>query len=346
MADSPPAAPATTAASRAKHIGARIEDGIRAWRERRGRRRGLVPTVVPYVGYGGEGWIRVLGRVVLSKPGIARADRLTNLRGWRSFTSVAVSDVTVTVTAGAVTGVIRSDRGGVLDERVEADLPPGWNTVHLSIGDADQVEVPVFVVDEAIGFGIVSDIDDTVMVTSLPRPFLAAWNTFVLNEHARRAVTGMPVLYERLVEAHPGAPVIYLSTGAWNVVPALSRFLSRNMYPRGALLLTDWGPTQDRWFRSGAEHKRASLARLAAEFPGIRWLLIGDDGQKDETIYGEFAERLPDRVAAVAIRQLTVGEAVLAGGRSHAGDHPDETRWVYSPDGAGIAEQLQEFGLI
>ena len=27
------------------------------------------------------------------------------------------------------------------------------------------------------------------------------------------------------------------------------------MYPDGALLLTDWGPTKDRWFRSGQEHK-------------------------------------------------------------------------------------------
>ena len=32
---------------------------------------------------------------------------------------------------------------------------------------------------------MVSDIDDTVMVTALPRPLLAAWHTFVVNEHAR-----------------------------------------------------------------------------------------------------------------------------------------------------------------
>ena len=43
------------------------------------------------------------------------------------------------------------------------------------------------------------------MVTALPRPLLAAWNTFVLDEHARMAVPGMAVLYERLVTAHPGA---------------------------------------------------------------------------------------------------------------------------------------------
>jgi phosphatidate phosphatase APP1 len=205
----------------------------------------------------------------------------------------------------------------------------------------------VFIVDPAVEFGIVSDVDDTVMVTALPRPLLAAWNTFVLDEHARRPVPGMAVLLERLTRSHPGAPVIYLSTGAWNVAPTLTRFLSRQLYPAGALLLTDWGPTHDRWFRSGLDHKRESLARLATEFPNIRWLLVGDDGQHDEDTYGEFADAHPANVAAVAIRQLSNSEAVLAGGRSKAdGPQKNRTRWVYAPNGAGLAERLGGAGLL
>ena len=88
-------------------------------------------------------------------------------------------------------------------------------------------------------------------------------------------------------------------------MPTLSRFLGRNLFPRGPLLLTDWGPTPDRWFRSGLDHKRTNLRRLAEEFPQLRWLLIGDDGQHDEELYGEFADDHPDHVSAVAIRQLT-----------------------------------------
>jgi phosphatidate phosphatase APP1 len=218
--------------------------------------------------------------------------------------------------------------------------------VKLSIAERS-VELRVFVVADDVTFGVVSDVDDTVMVTALPRPFLAAWNSFVLNEHARTPVAGMAVLYERLTRAHPESPVVYLSTGAWNVVPTLTRFLSRNLYPRGALLLTDWGPNHERWFRSGPEHKRQSLERLAAEFPGIRWLLIGDDGQADERIYGAFARRHPQHVRAVAIRQLTPGEAVLAGGRTPSKEHGDQTvPWVYASDGAGLSGQLGELGLL
>ena len=93
------------------------------------------------------------------------------------------------------------------------------------------------------------------------------------------------------------------------------------MYPSGALLLTDWGLTQDRWFRSGQEHKHRNLERLAKEFPDMRWLLIGDNGQHDEQIYSGFAQDHADKVAAIAIRQLSVSESVFAGGHSEDGDH-------------------------
>ncbi len=323
---------------------ARIEDAIQEFREKRARKRGLLPTVIPYAGYGGSGWVRVLGRVLLT-----REPRTTrpSVRGWRSFTSVAVNDVTVVVTVGGVEHRVHADRGGVIDARVPSDLFPGWHTVTIrsddpTSDDGPPVEAPVYVVDGAATQGIVSDIDDTVMVTALPRPFLAFWNTFVLNEHARTPTPGMAVLYDRLTESRPGTPFIYLSTGAWNVAPTLQRFLTRNLYPRGPLLLTDWGPTHDRLFRSGRDHKVQNLKRLAEEFPAIKWTLIGDDGQHDEEIYGEFALAHPENVEAVAIRQLSDAEAVLAGGRSKAADYSRRTDvpWIYGPDGAEIARQF------
>lgn len=329
------------------HRAARIEDAFHIWREQRGRRRGLVTTIVPYAGYGSPGWIRVLSRVVLAR-GEAPAPRAEKVRGWRSFFSIPVADTVVTVTVDGTDHRVTPMRGGVLDARIEVDLAPGWHTVTLRTDDSEPVSAPVFVVDPASAFGLISDVDDTVMVTALPRPFLAAWNTFVLDEHARAPVAGMAVLYDRLTRAAPGMPVIYLSTGAWNVAPTLTRFLGRHLYPRGPLLLTDWGPTHDRWFRSGREHKRTSLERIAAEFPAMKWLLVGDDGQHDEEIYGEFAERHPQNVAAVAIRQLSPGEAVLAGGRSKAGSpegHAD-IPWFYAPGGAGLARQLTDAGLL
>ena len=330
------------------HRAVRLDQAVQRWRARRARDAGSIAEVVPYTGYGSTSWVRVLARVLLAKPPERRADVPTGARGWRNFIGVSVENARVHVRIGEQSFEVQADRSGVIDVVVDVDLEPGWHQIGLSSEGSAVATALVFVVDPETTFGVVSDIDDTVMVTALPRPLLAAWHTFVVNEHARATTPGMPVLYERLTTRHPGAPLIYLSTGAWNVAPTLTRFLSRNLYPAGALLLTDWGPTGDRWFRSGPEHKRGSLERLAREFPQIKWLLIGDDGQHDESIYGEFVKEHPGNVAAVCIRQLTPSEAVLAGSsfRGHPTSRDSTVPWLYASDGAGLADQLERIGLL
>lgn len=345
-------------ALKVRHRAARVSDRIREWREQRARRTGQLPTVVPYAGYGTTTWIRVLGRVLLSGEDSSRLvdPQPHGIRGWRSFISVPVNEAHVEVTVGDTRHTVVADRSGLIDATVPVELEPGWHTIGLAAEDPGSPplldrppqQARIYVVDPQARLGIVSDVDDTVMVTALPRPMLAAWHAFVLNEHSRRPTPGMPVLYERLGRAYSNAPVIYLSTGAWNVAPTLTRFLLRNLYPAGALLLTDWGPTETSWFRSGTDHKHRSLERLAQEFPEMTWLLFGDDGQHDEEIYGAFVDRHPDRVAAVCIRQLSPGQAVLAGrsrGAATRGGRAD-VPWLYAPDGAGFAEQLEALGVL
>lgn len=337
------------------HRAALWEDRYHRFREKRARKRKYAVTVVPYPGYGSTEWVRVLARVLLTRnprPG-SRLDRKIkkrseSVRGWRSFIAIPVAEVELTVKINGYTETVKADRGGVVDVTLPVKLSPGKHTISLHTEDSEIAEATIFVVDPKMTQGIICDVDDTVMVTALPRPFLAAWNSFVLDEHARVPTPGMAVLLSKLMSTKAGMPMIYLSTGAWNVAPTLTRFLGRNLYPSGSMLLTDWGPTTDRMFRSGVEHKRTQLRRLASEFPKIKWILIGDDGQHDETTFGDFQDEFPQNVAAVAIRQLSDGEAVLAGGRkkSEINSQRGAAPWVYSPDGAGLAAALQEHGIL
>ncbi|QWW20762.1 App1 family protein [Schaalia sp. 19OD2882] len=237
------------------------------------------------------------------------------------------------------------------------------------------IPVAVRIVGDEETVGVVSDIDDTVIVSNVPRLLVAAKHSFVDRVSARQAVLGMPQLLcslasgpdlqgtdwraARLNSAAAGAgsgsrtgsgsgpgaiscqdwafdvkgatldrqnpiasppwlathgPVVYLSTGPWNVLPTVRNFLERLGYPRGGLLMTDFGPSNTGWFRSGPEHKRRELRRLAATFPHIKWFLVGDDGQRDPEIYAEFARHYPDHVAGIAIRSLTQIQQFMAHG--------------------------------
>jgi len=335
------------------HRAGAAEDRWNRWVDGRLRARGWQHLVLPYVGYAGPDFVRVLARVVLApltseerSAGEQWREAQQYRRGWRNFFTAEVPDVAVTVVVGGVAHTVRTDRSGNVDARLpNPGLPPGWCDVTLEASGTDPTVARVFVVAADEDFGLVSDIDDTVIRTRLPRPLIAAYNTFVLQEHARKPVRGMASLYDSLLRDRPGAPTVYVSTGAWNTFGTLTRFLSRNAFPPGPLLLTDWGPTNTGWFRSGQEHKRACLESLAADFPGIRWVLVGDDGQHDPALYAAFARAHPDRVRAVAIRELTPTQQVLASGTpvERAGDLDDVPAGIpvaRGGDGAALGRAL------
>lgn len=312
----------------------------------------------PFHGYGTTSHVRVLAKVLYATKGTP-ADfydqpvhdmRTMAVRGWRNFTGQVAPNRTVHISLGGKEFSLRADRTGIVDARVDVDLPAGQHSAVVWTVPGNEVTADVTVFDTDSHFGLVSDIDDTVMVTWLPRPMLAFWNAFVVHQSSRKVVPGMPMLYQRIMREYPGSPVLYLSTGAWNVYPVLKRFLYKNGYPDGPLLLTDWGPTNTGIFRSGREHKERTLEQLATFLPGVKWLLVGDDGQHDPSIYAGFAERRPENVEAIAIRQLTESEQLLAHGTTKPLEDPGEEDTVppnvQAPDGHGLLSKLQRIGLL
>ena len=183
------------------HAAAIIED---AWyRQVAGamRRRGWGTRVLTYTGYGSAERVRVLGRVLMTRrpyaPAAADA-RATWLelrtadserRGWRSFFTTPAGGEPVTVRIGEREYRTRSDRSGLLDLTItDHGLAPGWHDVEIASPRAADTTAAVFVVGPDQTFGIVSDIDDTIITTTMPRPMIAAWNTFFRHEGTRRAV--------------------------------------------------------------------------------------------------------------------------------------------------------------
>lgn len=374
---------------------------------------GFIPGIVGFGGHGSTRRARILGRVIMERTADQRS-WLAERRGWRQFFDAQVPRQPVLVTVGRQRRITFADRGGYIDLTVEGHgLTPGWHdawiqVLHegdlhtLGIGEGESLTTqdalrlsgqtghgsqriragkPVCVSLRIAGdnekFGVVSDIDDTVMVTMLPRLLTAARHSFVDHVSSREAVPGMAGFLTCLADmAHRQAsaestlpqasaestvpqtsadsqqealhaPLIYLSTGAWNVVPALRDFLGRLNYPRGGFLMTDFGPSNTGWFRSGFEHKRRELRRLARMFPSMKWYLVGDDGQRDPEIYAEFAREHPENVAGIAIRSLSEIEQFMSHGTFEC-LYPDALRTVpssipvwFGSDGEALGEHFR-----
>lgn len=336
------------------HIAARLEDSVRRQIGGRLKKRGWHERANGYTGYGTPEKARVFARITLSRKepdesrtALTHRDSLIDIgrRGFHYFLTAPSVGVIVEVRLGQASVRVEADRGGYVDVMVEGHgLEPGWQEAFVALPNGDTLTTSVYIVDPEVRVGLVSDIDDTVMVTHLPRILIAGWNTFVRSELVREEVDGMATMYRALVAAEPRMPILYLSTGAWNVAPALSRFLRRHNFPAGALLLTDWGPTNTGWFRSGQEHKERELRGLREMFPQIKWILVGDDGQHDPVIYSEFAVEHPESVEAICIRELTPTEQLLSSGLPVATDEllgkKVQAPMFKAPNGFGLHQLL------
>lgn len=339
------------------------------------RNAGWVPAVTPYAGYGSVHAAKVLARATMVPPearrrhrspfpflpkythafaataakeiiGFAAEKAAQAERGWRQFFTTQVGFLPVTVTLGGVTISTRTDRSGYIDLLIENHgLEPGWHEATITPVVGEPVKAPVVIVSPTTTQGLISDIDDTVVITWLPRSTLAAYNSFVLHTNARKPVPGMATFYNEVLKGKPNAPVFYLSTGAWNTYPTLTTFTQANGFPVGPMLMTDWGPTPNAVFRSGSEHKIRQLRNLLIMFPEIRWVLVGDDGQHDPLIYDELAREHPSHIAAIAIRELNPVEQVLSHGTLEAA-HGNRTDMDIVKSGVPVIRGRDGFKLL
>lgn len=300
----------------------RLDDRVAKTVAARLIRRGWRAYAIPMSGYGDPTAVRVIVRVVLRPTAEVAGGRRRRRRipaGLQPFLTAEVPHARVQVRLAGTEVTAVCDREGYVDTVVRLDeaLEPGWHDVSYQVvGGVEVTTGRVPVVDPHAPLAVVSDIDDTALVTGLTQRLKALRNTFFTHGDKRLAVPGAAALLRGLTgtrvddtlgtaQETPGAaPVWYISTGAWNLHPMLVAFLRRTGFPLGPLLLTDWGPTGERIFRSGQAHKRESLTDLLHRFGRTRFVLLGDSGQHDAGIYAEIARKHPDRIAAIYVHDV------------------------------------------
>ncbi|MCM2278738.1 MAG: DUF2183 domain-containing protein [Oligoflexia bacterium] len=151
----------------------------------------------------------------------------------------------------------------------------------------------------AEGLRIISDVDDTVKVTHVGHPEMILRGTLWL-----KLFSGMPGLYQELAPAE----LLFVSGSPRFLRKSIRRHLRNEGFPAFRI------QTRDLFARPGIfEFKVARIARAISESePSARFLLIGDDTERDPETYAEVMRRHPDRIAAVYIRKIR-GRASLPG---------------------------------
>lgn len=278
--------------------------------------------IVPYRGFGnGTRWIlqgRVTEQLGVREPS-PEAPWYQNARAMiRRFTSDEMPFVRLRAEHGQRSWEAKTDDEGYFEFELKPDsFDPGkpWHDVQLTLLDQivkgqDEVTAVgrVSVPAEDADFGVISDIDDTVLKSHATDLFRLIRLTLFNNSRTRGVLPGVPAFYRALQEGASGDehnPFFYVSSSAWNLYDAMVDFFDYHELPAGPILLRDLGLDRTKFIKTGHEHKLEKIRRILETCQSIPFLLIGDAGQRDPQLYGQVVEEFPDRILSIYIRDVS-----------------------------------------
>ena len=160
-------------------------------------------------------------------------------------------------------------------------------------------------------YGIISDIDDTIVKTTATSLLAMSRTTFLNNAKTRLPFAGVAEFYKALQLGRNGQrnnPFFYVSSSPWNLYDLLKDFLDLNEIPAGPLLLRDFGTNKKPAGDPHMSHKFKEICQIFEAYPLLPFVLVGDSGQEDPVIYREVVKKFPERVLAIYIRDVKLPE--------------------------------------
>ena len=193
-------------------------------------------------------------------------------------------------------------------------LEAGWQEGLVQLVDDNgsvlRSETAKVYVPHITQYAFVSDIDDTVMMSYSATKVKRLRALLTKHPHNRRIFEGVKELYQKFMAAYTKPdvpnPFFYVSSSEWNLYYDLRSFFGYNKLPQGIFLLSQ----MKRWFQliktGQTKHtgKLSRIYRVMEAFPKQKFVFLGDNSQADPDIYAAIANKFPERVFAIYIRNI------------------------------------------
>lgn len=292
-------------------------DRLRFGLKRRTGRLGPI-EIFPYRGHGTPEALFIKGRVLEGK-GIARSNAgdttRANLRNMlRRFASAEIPFARVRARCEGHEAETVADEEGFFDLRFELATPletrTAWRPVEVELswpGGREARATGSVLVPARARFAVISDLDDTVVRSSVTSFLKMVRIALLHNAHTRLPFEGVAAFYHALQKGmgEEFNPIFYVSSSPWNLYDLLEDFLDVHGVPAGPLFLKDWSPTA---VRGHEKHKLGVIRTLLSTYPELPFVLVGDSGERDPEIYRTVVREHPGRIRAIYIRDVTTGE--------------------------------------
>lgn len=301
-----------------------IEDQYDMLKLRLRKKLGIGPVhLLTYLGYGTQTELILRGRAVADHNVTPATDDDTIwhnlLNMYRRFTTREIPFAEVRARFGEDEETAQADEEGFFEIRLAPNtpLPAGslWHEVELELPEytdqeGSRTSGSVLVPQPGAQFGVISDLDDTVLRTDVLDFVKMARNTFLRNSRTRLPFAGVAQFYRALQRGTSNTfnPIFYISNSPWNLYDLLTDFFEVREIPLGPMFLTDLGLTDEHFIRrEPVEHKTEHITTLLDTYPEMSFILIGDSSETDPEIYHRAAVDHPGRIRAIYIRDVSAG---------------------------------------
>ncbi|WP_395049997.1 App1 family protein [Flavobacterium sp.] len=196
---------------------------------------------------------------------------------------------------------------------VDKNVGYGWIDYEVSILHEDKkiVTKESFIRPKKGNLGIISDIDDTFLVSYTENPLKKLYNLLFRNVNSRKVFEDVVPHYQALSSSGRNNEdevnaFFYVSSSEWNLYRFIIKFTEINKLPKAVLLLKDIKSslTDFLWTGRGSHnHKFEKIKHILEFYPNLKYVLLGDDSQHDPFLYEAICKIFPVTVKAVYIRK-------------------------------------------
>lgn len=221
----------------------------------------------------------------------------------------ALSDATVSVKGIPGMATAKADKHGFISVKLPPGLSPGILNVTLNVTTEGWTSTPatlkVMVFDDSPGFGVISDIDDTLIDSGVTDKLKLLEGTLLKSSWEVRNFPDAPeivaVLAAKGADGLPKVPLFYLSGSPWGLHSRISDAFEREGFPHGVMILRRYSqePLDPQRF------KYPHLVDIYKAFPHKTWILFGDSGERDPEVYAQISKTCPGRKKAEYIHLVT-----------------------------------------
>lgn len=269
--------------------------------------------IVPYRGFGKNGKIYIFGHAFTGY-GIKPPERGSVIKNFiqmsRRYSLKPMSNLKLELSIFDGVETVFTDKNGFFQTILPIKANPGVYEYHIANSHINEIFSSWLYVYDEESTGVLSDIDDTILLSYVHQKYKMLWLLIAKNALTRNPVPQIKGILNT-IKKHNNAVLpedfFYVSNSEWNLYDFLTDFFQENDLPDGIFMLQRFKKNlRDAIFSSQKkdDHKFDSIRFILNLFTEKKFILLGDNGQRDLETYSRIASVYAKRIKAVVIRDI------------------------------------------